>query len=150
MEEQAAQNLENTECSSTQDPEKTQKLEWNLIGWYASSLGAACWMNITPFFLNWPTKGVWAGLVGTLAIWSFASLAWSFRAKISAFAGIIYLIGVTVLSNLGFLLFAHANKLPLAEASESIEVNYGFYYACLLYTSPSPRDQRGPRMPSSA
>ena len=24
------------------------------------------------------------------------------------------------------------------------------YYACLLYTSPSPRDQRGSRMPSSA
>ena len=23
-------------------------------------------------------------------------------------------------------------------------------YFCLLYTSPSPRDQRGPRMPSSA
>ena len=28
---------------------------------------------------------------------------------------------------------------------------YGFYkYICLLYTSPSPRDQRGSRMPSSA
>ena len=26
----------------------------------------------------------------------------------------------------------------------------GAYYACLLYTSPSPRDQRGSRMPSSA
>ena len=25
-----------------------------------------------------------------------------------------------------------------------------FYGACLLYTSPSPRDQRGSRMPSSA
>ena len=24
------------------------------------------------------------------------------------------------------------------------------YYVCLLYTSPSPRDQRGSRMPSSA
>ena len=24
------------------------------------------------------------------------------------------------------------------------------YYPCLLYTSPSPRDQRGSRMPSSA
>ena len=24
------------------------------------------------------------------------------------------------------------------------------YYTCLLYTSPSPRDQRGSRMPSSA
>ena len=28
--------------------------------------------------------------------------------------------------------------------------NYLFYHACLLYTSPSPRDQRGSRMPSSA
>ena len=25
-----------------------------------------------------------------------------------------------------------------------------YYYGCLLYTSPSPRDQRGSRMPSSA
>ena len=25
-----------------------------------------------------------------------------------------------------------------------------FFYICLLYTSPSPRDQRGSRMPSSA
>ena len=25
-----------------------------------------------------------------------------------------------------------------------------YYYSCLLYTSPSPRDQRGSRMPSSA
>ena len=28
--------------------------------------------------------------------------------------------------------------------------NQGRVYACLLYTSPSPRDQRGSRMPSSA
>ena len=28
--------------------------------------------------------------------------------------------------------------------------NYGGVYSCLLYTSPSPRDQRGSRMPSSA
>ena len=27
---------------------------------------------------------------------------------------------------------------------------FGRVYACLLYTSPSPRDQRGSRMPSSA
>ena len=26
----------------------------------------------------------------------------------------------------------------------------GYQYSCLLYTSPSPRDQRGSRMPSSA
>ena len=29
-------------------------------------------------------------------------------------------------------------------------VPYGAVYSCLLYTSPSPRDQRGSRMPSSA
>ena len=28
--------------------------------------------------------------------------------------------------------------------------NYSLYTTCLLYTSPSPRDQRGSRMPSSA
>ena len=29
-------------------------------------------------------------------------------------------------------------------------VELGLVYDCLLYTSPSPRDQRGSRMPSSA
>ena len=29
-------------------------------------------------------------------------------------------------------------------------IEYVFLYNCLLYTSPSPRDQRGSRMPSSA
>ena len=33
---------------------------------------------------------------------------------------------------------------------EEIIVNTLLIYACLLYTSPSPRDQRGARMPSSA
>ena len=36
--------------------------------------------------------------------------------------------------------------------STGTEVHYLSYYTkcCLLYTSPSPRDQRGSRMPSSA
>ena len=32
----------------------------------------------------------------------------------------------------------------------SKDPNIAFQYTCLLYTSPSPRDQRGSRMPSSA
>ena len=41
------------------------------------------------------------------------------------------------------------------EATKMIKEGYvekmpGEYVACLLYTSPSPRDQRGSRMPSSA
>lgn len=120
------------ESSSANDSEKPKGFQWNLIGWFGASLGAVCWMMITPVFFNWPTSGVWSGIVGTLAIWSFASIAWAFREKISAFAGIISLIGVTVLSNLGFLLFAHINKLPLDETSNRVETNYVPYYGTLL------------------
>ena len=35
-------------------------------------------------------------------------------------------------------------------AASIVTINAGEYYVCLLYTSPSPRDQRGSRMPSSA
>ena len=41
------------------------------------------------------------------------------------------------------------------KVADSVEVYLndeilGLLYVCLLYTSPSPRDQRGSRMPSSA
>ena len=36
------------------------------------------------------------------------------------------------------------------ESSRTQYVNQLRSHACLLYTSPSPRDQRGSRMPSSA
>ena len=38
---------------------------------------------------------------------------------------------------------------PIPETFDLIETS-SFNYTCLLYTSPSPRDQRGSRMPSSA
>ena len=38
-------------------------------------------------------------------------------------------------------------RLLKAKESLAVEIQRGF---CLLYTSPSPRDQRGSRMPSSA
>ena len=40
--------------------------------------------------------------------------------------------------------------LFLKAISELLVGEHGFYEDCLLYTSPSPRDQRGSRMPSSA
>ena len=45
----------------------------------------------------------------------------------------------------GFLSMAHTND----DIDETLDV-IGQTIACLLYTSPSPRDQRGSRMPSSA
>ena len=39
---------------------------------------------------------------------------------------------------------------PNMEKSQQILCDLPKYGVCLLYTSPSPRDQRGSRMPSSA
>ena len=41
---------------------------------------------------------------------------------------------------------------PLMAIKKDLESksDFKFSYVCLLYTSPSPRDQRGSRMPSSA
>ena len=41
-------------------------------------------------------------------------------------------------------------KLICAGENEQVVGIHGIGYTCLLYTSPSPRDQRGSRMPSSA
>ena len=38
----------------------------------------------------------------------------------------------------------------LSDLSNNLNQNLSLYQGCLLYTSPSPRDQRGSRMPSSA
>ena len=43
----------------------------------------------------------------------------------------------------------HMNSIWRFESKENA-VNSGVMKTCLLYTSPSPRDQRGSRMPSSA
>ena len=41
--------------------------------------------------------------------------------------------------------------LELQESNQSAAGSAnGLFFTCLLYTSPSPRDQRGSRMPSSA
>ena len=52
-------------------------------------------------------------------------------------------MGTRSIDEADWLLVDHATSSELALRAELIE-------ACLLYTSPSPRDQRGSRMPSSA
>ena len=43
-------------------------------------------------------------------------------------------------------IFGHRNKIHIINLEKSLPL----FQDCLLYTSPSPRDQRGSRMPSSA
>ena len=116
----------------TLEEEHESFFQWNLVGWFSSSLGAALWLMLTPFFLSWPAKGVFAGIVATLLVWSFSAIAWAFREKFSAFQGIVGLLCTTVLASFGFLLFAHAHELPLNEGVSNLESNYGTYYATVL------------------
>ena len=44
----------------------------------------------------------------------------------------------------------HVTVALAGEGADELLAGYPTYLACLLYTSPSPRDQRGSRMPSSA
>ena len=48
------------------------------------------------------------------------------------------------------LVFDVSNDAALAQAFERIDREHGRLDICLLYTSPSPRDKRQSRMPSSA
>ena len=44
----------------------------------------------------------------------------------------------------------HADVIFQSQLNDGITPSHPQYGSCLLYTSPSPRDQRGSRMPSSA
>ena len=61
-------------------------------------------------------------------------------------------IAALVSSIIVFLVVAYAesSKLELPLTHGKVRGHRGQYPICLLYTSPSPRDQRGSRMPSSA
>ena len=47
-------------------------------------------------------------------------------------------------------LFNQSSKVALVRDGDRTVITMANDYICLLYTSPSPRDQRGSRMPSSA
>ena len=47
-------------------------------------------------------------------------------------------------------LYAFADAVALVKDAATAKFDESIDVACLLYTSPSPRDQRGSRMPSSA
>ena len=54
-------------------------------------------------------------------------------------------------AGLNHIVLTGASEKSSVESSKICQRHPGFLYStCLLYTSPSPRDQRGSRMPSSA
>ena len=72
----------------------------------------------------------------------FTQVSWSATFGIYATIAIISTLGMTLVEN-------PRRTTPAAEESQ-VSIWHKSTSACLLYTSPSPRDQRGSRMPSSA
>ena len=59
-------------------------------------------------------------------------------------------LDVLFASSIGFLLFSRVNEQRTLWLLRGWLFLVAMAWFCLLYTSPSPRDQRGSRMPSSA
>ena len=80
-------------------------------------------------------------------MWGFA--VFMVQAWTSSRNGIAFLRGLPALSIMAItpFLFWFFNNY---ERQITIGPSLGYHQICLLYTSPSPRDQRGSRMPSSA
>ena len=86
--------------------------------------------------LTWLLAG---RLVLVLATLLGASLVWTERPDVAFIATVAVVFALTFTSYGAWALFVR-HRLPSS----------GFLQVCLLYTSPSPRDISGSRMPSSA
>ena len=90
------------------------------------------------------TLGLCTGLIGhTILVAIGVSVI--FQTSALAFNG-LKIVGACYLAYLGWLSL-NSKELTIG-SNEADSINRSYY--CLLYTSPSPRDQRGSRMPSSA
>ena len=55
-----------------------------------------------------------------------------------------------IVSDISQLSYGNSHMYAYPGITPDMLIVLDAYYTCLLYTSPSPRDQRGSRMPSSA
>ena len=62
---------------------------------------------------------------------------------------ILLVIGI-ILLGFAFLVYKTATATIISKKRVQFIIVQDWLWVCLLYTSPSPRDQRGSRMPSSA
>ena len=131
------------------------ELVLRLIGWVQFNIGEAIALSDIPLTLVNITMAISNGiftLVGLVML--FAFFEWrhlgfnNFRARYAE--GLLYgltaLVIATVIQMLAYSGLRSFDIIPVVEADQ-----FGpLLLICLLYTSPSPRDKRQSRMPSSA
>ena len=63
----------------------------------------------------------------------------------------LYIVGFSLLAPSALAQFSTDSNAPVTGSADDVDYRPNLtVFSCLLYTSPSPRDQRGSRMPSSA
>ena len=101
------------------------------------------------FFEDWGlTLAIFLPLVGAMIMMAFPKSEEGLHKMIAlATSLVVGAIGVVLLFSFDY---GRADELQWQVTVDWIDVISTQYAICLLYTSPSPRDQRGSRMPSSA
>ena len=89
-------------------------------------------------------------VVGAMTTHAEVNLSALVQKEIPALAELAGLIGDPQVRNRGTIGGSVANADPSADYPAALVGLNATVTTCLLYTSPSPRDQRGSRMPSSA
>ena len=84
-----------------------------------------------------------AGIIGMVLVRGLPHISWKFLTTTASVLKGTDGILPAILNTLYVIVLTLLIVLPLG-------VGAAVYLTCLLYTSPSPRDQRGSRMPSSA
>ena len=134
---------------------KTHPLLWALVG--AGCLVAfASLIQLVTYLANPSTPYLLRIAALAVFLLSLYALAWSLRGIAVPLRALVVL-ALVLLAVGGLRTMARVNYLtardplePLVGSTVSPEVLDLARYACLLYTSPSPRDRTRPRMPSSA
>ena len=107
-------------------------------------IGSAVMVPVQFMFSSYSDRNGRKGIFMTGAI---LTAIWAFVIFPLVDTGNFWLIVVAVSIGLSFLSMMYGPQAAFFTELFSTEVRYS---GCLLYTSPSPRDQRGSRMPSSA
>ena len=94
-------------------------------------------------------------LFGVTIVWafSFSLIGVYLSGHVDAWFSVLMRIAIATMIFLPFLKLKEIKTETIFSLIEVGSVQLGLmycFYFCLLYTSPSPRDQRGSRMPSSA
>ncbi|MCP5521032.1 MAG: protein kinase [Verrucomicrobiales bacterium] len=100
-------------ATEPQGPLGPSRFQWNLWALLGAAVGTSLWMPVAAIFSEWSGLGIALSDAAALAILTTAFTLWLQRRRLSAFLGLMILLGAAFLANLAFMLGGHALGLEL-------------------------------------